>query len=274
MSIAKLKRALVTLFFESVPPRYQSALLRELRKRELEIAKPVYHKLDYPKHEIYVHQGIRANSCQREPETVRWVENYIKPGQVLFDIGANIGAYSLIAAKYHQGTVKVYAFEPAFQTFPLLVKNILKNDCGKVIFPLNMPLGEVQTLSAFNYKSLKEGKSGHAFGDPVDYRGEVYSPVFSQLALATTIDRLVQEYNLPKPNHIKLDVDGLEFQILKGAKTTISGEGFESLLVEVGDRFDLNELSSFLQACGLQLSEVYKHPETFNYIFKRRAKEL
>lgn len=265
----RLNRNLFTLFIRLVPQSYQNALLRELCKRDPGTLNPLYQFMDYPKHEIFVYQGIRKLSCQKEPETVRWLENYIKPGQVLFDVGANIGAYSLIAAKYHKGTVKVYAFEPAFQNYSILVKNILQNDCSEIIFSLNAPLDEAETLATFNYSSIEEGSACHAFGDPIDYKGESFQPVFKQLAMSNTIDRLVQHYGLPRPNHMKLDVDGLELKILKGAKTTISGDYFKSLLVEVSERFDLEELSSFLRVCGLHFSEKYDHPATSNYIYIR-----
>lgn len=269
MLYKRLSRNLFTLFTILVPQRYQSALLRELGNRDLETVKSLYGLMDYTNYKILVYQEIRKFSRRQEPETVRWVENYIKPGQVFFDVGSNIGAYSLIAAKYHKGTVKVYAFEPAFQNFPILVKNILRNNCSEIVFPLNVPLDEVETLATFNYSSLEEGSALHAFGDPIDYKGESFQPIFKQLAMSTTIDRLVQHYGLPRPNHIKLDVDGLELKILKGAKTTISGDYFKSLLVEVSERFDLEELSSFLRVCGLNFSEKYDHPATSNYIYIR-----
>ena len=269
MLYSRLRRSLFVVFNTLVPKSYQIELLRVLAQRHEIVMKPPYQLMDYSEHEIFVCRGIRANSCKREPETVEWVENYIKPGQVFFDVGSNIGTYSLIAAKYHKGTVKVYAFEPAFQNFPILIKNILRNNCGEIVFPLNVPLDEVDTLATFNYSSLEEGSALHAFGDPIDYKGEAFQPIFKQLAMSTTIDRLVQHYGLLRPNHIKLDVDGLELKILKGAKTTISGDYFKSLLVEVSERFDLEELSSFLRVCGLHFSEKYDHPATSNYIYIR-----
>lgn len=59
--------------------------------------------LDYSKYKIYLNceshaeKTIRIHSCKREPDTVKWIEN-LPPKSVLFDIGANTGSYSLIAA--------------------------------------------------------------------------------------------------------------------------------------------------------------------------------
>src|SRR5688572_2023380 len=60
----------------------------------------------------------------KEPDTIAWI-NRMKPGDVLFDVGANMGQYSLLAA---QRGVRVHAFEPEAQNFALLVRNIIVNN--------------------------------------------------------------------------------------------------------------------------------------------------
>ena len=59
----------------------------------------------------------------KEPDTIQWLQA-MKPGEVLYDVGANIGQYSIYAAK--RG-VKVFAFEPESQNYALLCKNIVLN---------------------------------------------------------------------------------------------------------------------------------------------------
>ena len=51
----------------------------------------------------------------KEPDTVEWINRYVKPGDVFYDIGANLGLYSILAAKLLQGRGKVYRFEPESQ---------------------------------------------------------------------------------------------------------------------------------------------------------------
>ena len=132
--VAKIKSYLLALFLKLIPSKYYSALIMKLQEnRALQIPKSMYRLMDYSAAEIFLSEGIRVNSCHKEPETVRWVETHLKSGQVFYDIGANVGAYSLIAAKYHHGTVTIYAFEPALQNFPLLVENIRRNGCHKII---------------------------------------------------------------------------------------------------------------------------------------------
>lgn len=69
-----------------------------------------YGELDYNKGKFYMFDSIRTHSYAKEPETVRWIETFNKK-DIAYDIGANVGAYSLIMSKYSK---EVYAFEPAF----------------------------------------------------------------------------------------------------------------------------------------------------------------
>ena len=64
--------------------------------------------MKYKKHRFKMAKGIRANSDRREPETIRWIESMSR-GQILYDVGACVGAYSLVAA--YNG-IRSYAFEP------------------------------------------------------------------------------------------------------------------------------------------------------------------
>ena len=69
-------------------------------------------------------QFNRLRSNQKEPETAAWIETELRAGDVLYDIGANVGAYSLIAWAASGGQSKVYAFEASFSTFESLCRNI------------------------------------------------------------------------------------------------------------------------------------------------------
>ena len=69
--------------------------------------------------------GFRAE----EPFTADWIERSIKPGDVLYDVGANVGPYSLIAAKATSNGARIFAFEPSAPSFHGLSRNILINDC-------------------------------------------------------------------------------------------------------------------------------------------------
>jgi hypothetical protein len=95
-------------------------LMAHLRRvgtdERLRSAVVTYGRLDYPRAAIHLRlttgqEFHRLSSCQKEPWTVRWIERYLKLGEVLYDVGANLGAYTLLAAVAVPGT-RVVSFEP------------------------------------------------------------------------------------------------------------------------------------------------------------------
>jgi len=68
-------------------------------------------KLDYENRDIYLNidsnseYKVRLHSCKKEPETIKWIESVLNTGDVLYDVGANIGAYSLVASKFLYGRI-------------------------------------------------------------------------------------------------------------------------------------------------------------------------
>ena len=83
---------------------------------------------------------VRLRACQKEPETVKWIETHLKPGETFYDIGANVGAYSFVAHKVSGGKSTIYALEPSFSTFAALCRNIMLNHCDGNIVPLQIAL--------------------------------------------------------------------------------------------------------------------------------------
>ena len=73
----------------------------------------------------------------KEPDMIEWIESFNR-NDILFDVGANIGLYSIFASK--QGIKKVIAFEPEALNFALLNQNIFLNNEQDRIVPLNVGL--------------------------------------------------------------------------------------------------------------------------------------
>lgn len=230
----------------------------------------VIYELDYPKHKIYLYDNVRVPSCHKEPDTVCWIEGFSK-GDTVFDIGANVGTFSLIMSLYAD---QVYAIEPAFMNFDLLCRNISlnvkKSRISNNICPLNIALGKETALEILNYTTFKLGNSGHQISG-----GRVFDPFFKQGILCFSIDSLIERFAIPTPNHIKLDVDGIEFAILKGADRTLSHPNLKSLLVETQNEHERDIITKYLQEKGFSLSGKFnpdplgKQQESFNCVFKR-----
>lgn len=215
-------------------------------------------RLDYPKGDIFINVDseqefwMRANSCSKEPEMAVWIETFFKPDDVFFDVGANVGAYSLLAAKVLGGRIAVYAFEPAAINYAQLSRNIFTNRFSSCVFPMPIAVSDRTVLDWFNYANLTPGGSFHAFGEPVDYIGHQFHPVFRQPVISYRIDDLIAAFRIPQPTHMKIDVDGIEFKVLLGADRAL--DQVQTVIFEL-NHWDAEalEITRYLESKGLTL---------------------
>jgi FkbM family methyltransferase len=234
----------------------------------------VVKQMDYARRDIFLNVDsdfeyrVRLHSCKKEPETVQWIETFFREGDVFYDIGANVGAYSLVASKFFEGKVTVYAFEPAFLNFTQLCKNLILNGSQESVVPLPIALSDKTHIANFNFQNLVPGGAIHALGEPVDGEGNVFTPVVRQYVLSYRVDELIKHFDLRIPNHIKIDVDGTEFSVLKGMDETLNDRLVRSMLLELNvGRGSEREILEFLANKGFEVHSKYGA----NHIFVRTA---
>ena len=196
--------------------------------------------LDYPRRDIRMDVGTytltkRLSYCAKEPETVRWLDTHIGSGDVFYDIGANIGVFSLIGWAACKGECSIYAFEPGFENFSAFCKNIAMNSCSDRVYPFQVALAEETKIHTFRYTDIGAGRAKHYLdsGKQVPSRRENYE--FNQSVLAFRLDDFVERFNVPLPNLIKIDVDGGELGIVRGARKTLEYAGLRSLIIEIDE---------------------------------------
>jgi FkbM family methyltransferase len=153
-----------------------------------------------------------------EPETSEALLENAEAGDVVLDIGANIGAHTLPLAKKVGAGGRVLAIEPTTYALGKLKENVALNpEFSAQIEVVSVMLGDGGASMPETIPSswpLTEGKQEL---DP-DFLGEFQSTAEAQL---TTLDDLVSRKNLSRIDLIKLDVDGFEFGVLNGARETI-----------------------------------------------------
>lgn len=189
--------------------------------------------------------------AQKEVETNEWIQNELKSNSVFWDIGANIGLYSLYAAKL-QPSCRILAFEPESQNFASLCKNIFINKIDR-LDALNIAVsGGPAEVSDIYVSELEAGSSVHNLNEASPWSSK--KPVFIQKVFSASVDELVNNYNLPAPTMLKIDVDGLELQILGGCRSSYVSN-IITLLVEVdaNNTADVENMTSILHDAGFTL---------------------
>jgi FkbM family methyltransferase len=177
---------------------------------------------------------IRATTFStKEPETLAWIDEYGGQG-AFFDIGANVGLYSVYYGATQPGNV--YSFEPSVFNLALLVKNLNANGLEKKVKIVSTPLTETNQFADFTLSSTQEGGALSAFGVGYGYDGKPLTRVSSYQTLGFSLDFLLSSGLLAEyPSMIKIDVDGIEHLILRGAQETLSNPICKTVLLEIPD---------------------------------------
>ena len=177
----------------------------------------------------------------KEPETINWINNFDNSKKIIFwDIGANIGLYSIYAAtKYKE--IEIISFEPSTSNTRVLSRNISINNLHKKITIFQLPLtNKPNTISDFKETNFQEGGSLSTFQENFDEKGiELRSDsIKNQYKIfGTSINYLLENNILKLPNYIKCDVDGLEHFILEGADKFLKNKDLLEISIETNSKF-------------------------------------
>lgn len=213
----------------------------------------------------------RARSLlTKERDTIQWIDSF-EPGDVFYDIGANVGTYSIYAAVARK--VRVYAFEPAFHNFYLLNRNVILNELHDVQ-PFNLAFSDENKREQIFMKTTLDGDAGVNLGESVDCNREAFDPAYAQVILAYALDDFIDRFGAEFPNHIKIDVDGLEPEIIRGAAATLADSRLRSLLIEVDESDPANtEMIEQIVGAGFRATKSnlarYQAATFINYVFTR-----
>lgn len=136
---------------------------------------------------------------------------------VIFDIGANIGTYTTWVAKlFPQG--KIYCFEPQRLVFQMLCGNIAINNIDNC-YSYNMAIGQHNSFVEIqepNYYSKEDFGIFSLVEDKIKEKSEN-----KYIVSITSLDYFVDLYKIQKIDFIKIDVEGMDLDVLKGATNTL-----------------------------------------------------
>lgn len=188
----------------------------------------------------------RVNSLMtKEPDTVAWIEQ-MEPEKVFFDVGANMGQYSMLAA---QRKLRVHAFEPESQNFALLCRNIAVNKLQNNVTAWPLAVSNWSGPAPFYVQQLLPGNSCNSFDEAVNFHLESKQYAFQQGAFGVALDCFCNDTGY-FPDYIKIDVDGFEHKVLDGGMRAL--HNVKSILVETNTHLpEHRAMEEVLAGCGL-----------------------
>ena len=220
----------------------------------------------------YKEYFLRAQeSYVREAVTMYWLRTVVGETEVVYDIGANVGAYSLYAGyKLQHNGGCVYAFEPAFTNFSSLCRNIELNGLNKNIIPYPLAFGRTITEGKLYFSTTEAGGAMHGLFQP-ESEGKTFDSKFTQGVYITSIDVFVSYADILFPNHIKIDVDGLELEIVYGMRSVLEDCRLKSIMIEINVDVSGGEIPQLITDAGFQecMSEQWGNKNSFNKLFIR-----
>ena len=190
---------------------------------------------------------------KKEPDTLDWLDSF-ESGSCYFDIGANIGQYSLYPAKKYGKDVQVFAFEPQSNNYYALNKNIYLNNLSNHILSYCVAVSGRSEFSKLYIPKFIPGGNRSQFGAE-DLENMKISATHTQGMFGVTLDDLCGQWKFPCPNYIKIDVDGLEIAILKGAASILKNPALKSIIVELGTENERNEALALMQQAGFEVKQ-------------------
>ncbi len=209
----------------------------------------------------------------KEEETLGWIDGF-PVGSVLWDIGANVGYYSCYAAA--RRGCRVFAFEPSVFNLETLARNVALNDLSDLVTIVPLAVAEDVQIGTLNLTSTDHGAALSTFGQDFGHDGQPMEAVFRYSTLGISLP-VAASMGLDQPEFIKLDVDGLEHLILRGAGDVLVHT--KSVLVEVNEAFEdqHTEVTRSLTEAGLKFVESRRwdravdgpFDRTYNQIWRR-----
>lgn len=184
-----------------------------------------------------------------------FIKKFLKQGDIFLDIGANIGLHSIYGALAVGERGMVYAFEPTPVTYQRLKENILLNKLENSIIPINLGISNETGTLTLNYST-----DGHDAWNSFTHLSHIDLSNSIEVNVST-LDHAISQLNIEtnKISLIKIDVEGWEMHVLKGAMSFMENNHGVAFLVEYTDQ---NAISA-----GYCTRDIYRYMENLGYLW-------
>jgi FkbM family methyltransferase len=206
-----------------------------------------------------------------EPETLEWLAETLTPQSVFYDVGANIGLYALYALHLAPGSAAV-CFEPEPINLARLNRNLQVNGCRTALaFPV--ALADETGPGRFTVRSFMAGAAS-----PFAIENQDAGTAAQVGCVQYTLDDFLRGAPfLQRPTHLKIDVDGAQMRVLRGARETLRTPAVRHVLIELFED-EAAQAADLLAAAGFEPTGTWQHTPPVgergrvgNYIYRRSA---
>lgn len=167
--------------------------------------------------EIRLVPMCRFLSSSYEPDVWNWLKQRTVPGSIILDVGAQFGLYSMLAARHIGANGRIFAFEPSPDTVAVLGRHLKNNRMSDRVEIVQAAVGPEEGEVTFYMAGTHPSNTlAPTTVDPVKL-----TPVKVK---AITVDGFCRQRQL-KPTILKIDVEGWELQVLRGATEVVQDPG-------------------------------------------------
>jgi FkbM family methyltransferase len=187
-----------------------------------------------------------------ERHEIALLRRVLRPGDIFWDVGANIGFYTLTASPLVGPEGRVVAFEPASHAWQALIANLQLNQSDNV-HPVQIALSDGSGQGVL-YRRADFADGGASLIARTDYHGD------SEVVSTISLDQFLSQSGLSPPTFMKIDVEGLEGKVLTGGQQILQGKTPPLILIEMNDP---EEIGTILQPAGYQGAYLHRrrwHP--------------
>lgn len=234
------------------------ALPKNRKKRTSFCGIEAFFQVNIPQDMNLVEVPLLEEYADGERHVLKHLLRWLKPGDVAYDIGANIGVYTIFMAKRVGESGRIVAFEPERKTYERLLTNIALNNLNNVT-PFKIALG-----SDFGEGLLYSGTSEGATFNLMD-RGEN----LGQKIRIVQGDFFVVDESLPVPKVVKIDVEGYEYFVIQGLEDTLKPKIIRLVCCEIHpnmlpEHIEPNMVIDLLKSFGFSIIKRYPRGATFH----------
>jgi FkbM family methyltransferase len=192
-----------------------------------------------------------------ERQNTEAIKVLARPGDSIFDVGANIGYYCLLFSRLVGVEGRVFAFEPVPLTLAALRGNLARNEGTANIAVVEKALSDEPKQVQINVSGSRNTGASHVVSGPVDDAGRTRAGVASTIAIdAVRGDDFWASAGRPDVRIVKIDIEGHELHALRGMEGMLRSLGRLVVMVEIRDRFlrasggSAEALFRLLKDCG------------------------